>query len=156
VLCPAQHSLMILQHRALRGPETHCRGSNKAAIGHHAVDARHVPAGGFDSDFSNLLRYLAVTSRSFHAMRDRGGHRCGGACALASQLLLPERAARPLPPDTSGTFPEATVQALSQVRVASFSRTSTRQLRFSAMRLPASLQWASRRCIPRLAAPSLE
>ena len=75
-------------------------------------------AGCFDSAFSTLLRYLLVTARSFHGMRDRGGHRCGGACGLAGDLLLPERAARPLHPETGGAFPEATVQALGQVRVS--------------------------------------
>lgn len=74
-------------------------------------------AGGHDSNFTTLLRYLLVTARSFHGMRDRGGHACGAACALASELLLPERSARPLAPETSATFPEATVQALGQVRV---------------------------------------
>lgn len=70
--------------------------------------------GGFDSDFTTLLRYLLVTSRSFHAMRDRGAHTCSTACTLAKDLLLPDRAARPLHPEIGGTFPEATVQALTQ------------------------------------------
>lgn len=146
----------------------HQHRSQLNTIGVLDMRAAANPAGGFDSDFSTLLRYLLVTSRSFHAMRDKGGHRrvqcclcqkhdgkptkvkililsviskfiiglatdkctvvptiyslmflcwhsCNAACALASELLLPERSARPLAPEVQATFPEATVQALGQV-----------------------------------------
>ena len=75
-----------------------------------------IAPGGEDSKLSYLLRYLLVTSRAFHSMRDRGSHVCEAACTLAGELLSPDRAARPLPPETGGSFCEATIQALGQAR----------------------------------------
>lgn len=41
--------------------------------------------------------------------------RCKAFVCSLQDLLLPDRAARPLHPEVGGTFPEATVQALTQV-----------------------------------------